>query len=48
MYFFMNGQTGKFVGNIPTDTKKVKTLGALIGAGIGVALWAVLNIIGLI
>ena len=46
--FAMNGQTGKFVGNIPTDTKKVKTVGALIGAGIGVALWAVLNLIGLI
>ena len=46
--FAMNGQTGKFVGNIPTDTKKVKTLGVLIGAGIGVALWAVLNLIGLI
>lgn len=46
--FAMNGQTGKFVGNIPTDTKKVKTLGALIGAGIGVALWAALNLIGLI
>ena len=46
--FAMNGQTGKFVGNIPTDTKKVKTVGALIGAGIGVAIWAVLNLIGLI
>ncbi len=46
--FAMNGQTGKFVGDIPTDTKKVKTVGALIGAGIGVALWAVLNLIGLI
>ncbi len=46
--FAMNGQTGKFVGNIPTDTKKVKSVGALIGAGIGIALWAVLNLIGLI
>lgn len=46
--FAMNGQTGKFVGNIPTDTKMVKGVGALIGAGIGVALWAVLHLIGLI
>ena len=46
--FAMNGQTGKFVGNIPTDTKKVKTVGALIGTGIGIAAWAILNLIGLI
>lgn len=46
--FAMNGQTGKFVGNIPTDKKKVSTVGALIGAGIGIVLWAVLNLIGFI
>lgn len=46
--FAMNGQTGKFVGNIPTDTAKVKGLGVLIGTGIGVALWAILQLIGLI
>lgn len=46
--FAMNGQTGKFVGNIPTDEKMVKGLGALIGAGIGIALWAVLHLIGLV
>ncbi len=46
--FAMNGQTGKFVGNIPTDTGAVKKIGALIGAGIGVALWAGLNLLGLI
>lgn len=46
--FAMNGQTGKFVGNIPTDEKMVKGLGALIGAGIGIVLWAVLHLIGLV
>lgn len=46
--FAMNGQTGKFVGDIPTDTKKVRMVGALIGTGIGVVLWVVLNLIGFI
>ena len=46
--FAMNGQTGKFVGNIPTDKKKAILTGALFGTGAGVILWAVLNIIGFI
>lgn len=46
--FAMNGQTGKFVGNIPTDTKKAKLVGAIIGGGIGVALWGILFLLGII
>ena len=46
--FAMNGQTGKFVGNIPTDTASVKKIGALMGAGIGVVLFAGLKLLGFI
>lgn len=37
--FAMNGQTGKFVGNIPTDKKAVTKASLLLGAGIGAALY---------
>ncbi|MBQ2759994.1 MAG: hypothetical protein IJE93_09520 [Clostridia bacterium] len=36
--FAMNGQTGKFVGNIPTDKKAVITASLLLGAGISAVL----------
>ena len=36
--FAMNGQTGKFVGNIPTDKKAVVTASLLLGAGISAVL----------
>ena len=39
--FAMNGQTGKFVGDIPTDNKKVNKLSLLYGAVLGVAIYAV-------
>ncbi len=38
--FAMNGQTGKFVGNIPTDSALIKKLSLLIGTGVGVAAYA--------
>ena len=38
--FAMNGQTGKFVGDIPTDNNTIKKLSLLIGAGVGVAIYA--------
>ncbi len=44
--FAMNGQTGKFVGNIPTDKKRALLTGAVIGAGIGVALFIILSVLG--
>ena len=31
-YFAMNGQTGEIVGKIPTDSKKLFRLGAIIFA----------------
>ncbi len=39
--FAMNGQTGKFVGNIPTDKKAVTKASLLLGAGIGVVLYGI-------
>lgn len=44
--FAMNGQTGKFVGNIPTDKKKALLTGVLMGSGIGVALFLILSVLG--
>ncbi len=32
--FAMNGQTGKFVGDIPTDEKAVRKIGVLLGLGL--------------
>ena len=39
--FAMNGQTGKFVGDIPTDNKKINRLALLCGTALGVAIYAV-------
>ncbi len=39
--FAMNGQTGKFVGDIPTDNKKINKLSLLWGAGLGIAIYAI-------
>ena len=39
--FAMNGQTGKFVGDIPTDNKKINKLSLIYGAALGVAIYAV-------
>ncbi len=39
--FAMNGQTGKFVGDIPTDNKRINKLSLLYGAALGVAIYAV-------
>lgn len=46
--FAMNGQTGKFIGNIPTDNKAVIKKAIPIGAAVGAALYAVLWIIMLL
>ena len=45
--FAMNGQTGKFVGDIPTDTALIKKLGLLIGTGVGAAAYGLLWLISL-
>ena len=46
--FAMNGQTGKFVGNIPIDKKAVGIASFLLGTGISVAAYVVLSLIGLL
>lgn len=46
--FAMNGQTGKFVGNIPTDKKAVIKASLLLGAGIGVVLYGLTWLIQLL
>ena len=43
--FAMNGQTGKFVGNIPTEEKKAKLIGGLGGAAIGILIYIIISII---
>ena len=43
--FAMNGQTGKFVGNIPTEDKKAKLIGGLGGAAAGILLYIIITII---
>ena len=43
--FAMNGQTGKFVGNIPTEEKKAKLIGGLGGAAVGALIYIIANII---
>ena len=43
--FAMNGQTGKFVGNIPTEEKKAKLIGGLGGAAAGILIYLIINII---
>ena len=44
----MNGQTGKFVGNIPTDENKVKRIGGLCGAGAGLLRYGIAWLIELL
>ena len=46
--FAMNGQTGKFVGNIPTDKKAVTKASLLLGAGIGALIYGLLWLIELL
>ena len=43
--FAMNGQTGKFVGNIPTEDKKAKLIGGLGGAAVGALIYIIISII---
>lgn len=40
--FAMNGQTGKFVGNIPTDKKAVIKASLLLGTGIGAVIYGLM------
>ncbi len=46
--FAMNGQTGKFVGNIPTEDKKARLIGGLGGAAVGAIIYAIIAIISLL
>lgn len=46
--FAMNGQTGKFVGDIPSDNALIKKLGLLIGAGVGAAAYGILWLLTLL
>ena len=43
--FAMNGQTGKLVGNIPTEEKKAKLIGGLGGAVLGAIIYIIAAII---
>ncbi len=43
--FAMNGQTGKLVGNIPTETKKAMLVGGLGGVAAGVIAYLIATII---
>ena len=43
--FAMNGQTGKFVGNIPTEDKKARLIGGLGGLAAGALIYIIINII---
>ncbi len=44
--FAMNGQTGKFVGNLPTDKKAVVMASLLLGAGISAVLCGLSFLLG--
>ena len=44
-YFAMNGQTGKFVGNLPCDKKKYRRWLFLLTAGLGLALAAMIHLL---
>lgn len=46
--FAMNGQTGKFVGDIPSDNALIKKLGLLIGVGVGAAAYGILWLMSLL
>ena len=45
--FAMNGQTGQFVGNIPTDKKAVIKASLLLGTGIGAVIYGLMWLIQL-
>ena len=44
--FAMNGQTGKFVGNLPTDKKAVVKASLLLGAGLSAVLCGLSFLLG--
>ena len=46
--FAMNGQTGKFVGNIPTEEKKAKLIGGLGGLAAGALIYIIATIISML
>ena len=46
--FAMNGQTGKFVGDIPSDNALIRKLGLLIGVGVGAAAYGILWLMSLL
>ena len=46
--YAMNGQTGKFAGNIPTDEKKAKLMGGLLGVAAGLIGYGLLWLIELL
>ena len=49
MYTFaMNGQTGKFVGDIPTETKKARLCGLLGGLAAGLLAYGIAWLIELL
>ena len=43
--FAMNGQTGKFVGDIPTETKKASLIGIIGGAVAGAIIYGIATLI---
>lgn len=45
--FAMNGQTGKFVGNIPTDKKAATIASILLGTGLGALIYGIMWLIEL-
>lgn len=46
--FAMNGQTGKFVGDIPTDNKAVRKFGLLLGLGLSAVFCGISSLISLL
>ena len=46
--FAMNGQTGKFVGDIPTDNKAVRKFGLLLGLGLSAVFCGISCLISLL
>ncbi len=46
--FAMNGQTGKFVGNVPLDGKKVFALAAGLTVGLGIIVYLIMSFLGLL
>ena len=46
--FAMNGQSGKFVGNLPIDGKKLFAVASAVAVGVGAVAFAVGKLFGLI